>query len=152
MIIAVYLSIALLSFSVLVHLITFFGVNIAGSFPLVWILQFGIFLLGIPLIFTKPFVENSRSRTGWHNLMLPVPEKYKQLLKWFPVYVALNFLVAVLLSVLTNGVVNENRGAWAQEFNLHIFSAFWIYFYLFFAIVLWYHRKRQEKINHKKLK
>jgi hypothetical protein len=75
MIFVVYLSIVLLGISVLVHFVTFFAVNIAGYFPSVWYLHIGIFLLGIPLMFTKPYVDNFRSSTGWHNLMLPVPEK-----------------------------------------------------------------------------
>lgn len=92
------LSVALLILSALIHLVTFFGVNIAGYFPAVWLLHLGIFVIAIPAVFMKPFIKNGRNQTGWHNLMQPIPKTYRQLLKWYPVYVAINFIVALFIS------------------------------------------------------
>lgn len=145
-----YLSVFFLIASLLVHIITFFGINIAGSFPAILALHLGIFIIGFPSYFMEPFASSSRSPTGWHNLMLPIPQKGKTILKWYPWYLGLNFIVAVLFTFEPNETLTQNNEGWAQVFNLHLFSAFWIYFYLFFTLVFWYHNERKEKIARKK--
>jgi hypothetical protein len=150
MIFIFYLSALGLILSIFAHLVTFFGFNLAGYFPLIYFLHFGIFLAAIPLAFMKPFVENSRGASGWHNVMLPVPEKTQKWLKWLLWYFVLNFIVAVLLSWFTNKAVNQNNEAWSQIFNLHFLSAGWICFYSYSAAITWYHSQRQNKILYKK--
>lgn len=140
-----YLSVFGLTLSLLAHVVTFFGFNLAEYFPLIWGLHLGIFVIALPAIFMEPIVSASRSATGSHNLMLPVPLKFKKILKWYSWYLGLNFIVGILFSVGTNEAVNENKESWAQVFNLHLVSTFWIYFYLLFAVILWYHNERREK-------
>jgi hypothetical protein len=132
--------------SVLVHFITFVGINAADYVPWVWVLHVGCFIAIIPL-----FRKNL-----WRDVIALMPRWAQFMLVVFMAYAVVNFVLSFVLS--------EGGGTpdiWDGRYVLHIhgnlvrelsekeyhlqlayvlrgFSGHWMIFYLLPALYSWY--------------
>jgi hypothetical protein len=116
--------------SILVHAITFWGINAADYVPWVLVLHVGCFIAIIPLI----------GKDVWRDVVAVVPLWAKTLVVFFMAYAVVNF---VLSFVLSEGVANPGELS-EQEYHLQLayvlrgFSGHWMLFYFLPAVYSWY--------------
>ncbi len=138
--------------SLIVHMTTFFGVDLMQSIPWIWILHIGVF----PLFFLI-----NPSWRGWHmsweKLIGRAPLWAKTVFNIFFFYAILNFVIFIFLSKgytpeINNGKyvlqsagvvikeITENEYHWQQAYVLRGFSGHWMAFYLIPALYFGYQR------------
>jgi len=144
--------------SLLVHLTTFFGIDLSRSVPWVWVLHMGIFVLFIPMLIVQGVKPK---KDYWNKLLADMPRWAGYALKFFFVYVPINFLLFIFLA--RGGVPEERDGKyvlnnhgtitrelseveyeWQKAYVLRGFSGHWMIFYLAAALVLLYKKSEPE--------
>lgn len=130
--------------SLLVHLLALIGANIVATFPLVWFLHLGIFLVIIPLIFFEQKSLKTQSKFALSKSMLPRSIEVSR--KVLSVYLIVSFGVCIFLSdggipdIRDGKYILHNHGKLIRELTqneyktflmneMRFFSTFWIFFY-----------------------
>ena len=151
--------------SLIVHLLSFIGLNIMTYVPRIWVLHLGIFVFNLPLVFS-PF-NWSGKKEGLRRYFAPMPRWARHVLHCFFAYAILNFVIFIVLShdgspdildgkyVLRTDGLPENqhviREISKEEYNLRSdrilrgFSGHWMLFYLVPAFYFWFPRMIREK-------
>lgn len=157
--------------SLLVHLITFWGIDPSQRVPWIWLLHVGIFFVFGPMVFSarsqfkserKGWVTDLRQPFDfWPKVLAPVPLWLRVVSIGFFVYAFVNFIVFINLSgggapsqrdgkylLLNHGTVirelTEEEYAWQQAYIVRGFSGHWMMFYLTSALYFAYHRKSEQ--------
>ena len=140
------LAVILLATSLMVHLITFWPINIQDRIPIVFLLHIGIFVLFIPLVFIDRVLVKGPSMAGL-GVAKTQPVWMWICYGFIGVYVVFNFL----FFLIAGGGNPESEGGkyWLknhgevvreltrQEYDresariLHGFSGHWLFFYLY---------------------
>ena len=140
--------------SLLVHLTTFLGLNLAKYVPWVWGLHLGCFVATIPLLFVQGF---KRKKDFWHKLFAPMPRWAQYIIRGFFIYALINFALFFFLShggtpeVRDGKYVLHSHGQVIRELSeeeyehqnayvLRGFSGHWMIFYLLPALYFWYRK------------
>jgi hypothetical protein len=136
--------------SLIVHVTTFFGVDLMQSISWIWVLHIGIFVLF--------FLMNPSFRAwhiNWNDFFSPMPYWTKTLAGIFFIYAFINFAIFFFLSkdgspeiingkyVLQSGTLiikelTESEYHWQQAYILRGFSGHWMIGYLIPALYFWY--------------
>lgn len=131
--------------SLLVHLLTFAGINAADYVSWVWVLHLGIFVGIIPLI-----GKDLRS-----EVLAPMPRWAKVAVIFFTAYAVINFILFIVLStagapdIWDGKYVLHRHGSLIRELSereyhlqqayvLRGFSGHWMFFYLVPTLHSWY--------------
>ena len=150
------LSISGFILALLVHLLTFFGIEASDYVRGVWLLHLGIFAVGIPIIIIQKSEKNYREMFHDHS-------KWVQALTViFTVYTLANFIFFIYWSsegspVVENGhyflqnhgkfirTITENEYYWERAYILRGFSGHWMMFY--FIATSTYFSKSKDLFN-----
>jgi hypothetical protein len=148
--------------SLIVHAVTFLGVDLSQTLPWVWGLHIGIFVVCIPMAFSA----RSLGRRGdyWLKLLALMPRWVLTVIIAFFIYAFVNFGLFLILS--EGGVPEELDGKYVlyshgkvirelteEEFHLQQayvirgFSGHWMVFYLIPAVYFLYSRPRQRTMD-----
>lgn len=141
--------------SVVVHLSTFFGLDLTETFPAVWLLHLGIFLVFVPMVFSVRSL--GRRPDFWQKFFAPMPAWIQSIVICLFFYVLVNFVLFFFL--MSGGSPSEINGKYVlqthgqmvreltvQEYHqqkayvLRGFSGHWMIFYLIPALYFWYPR------------
>lgn len=148
--------------SLLVHLLSLFGVDVASIFKPVWFLHFGLFLI-IPLvIFFEQKALKTRSKLAWAKLALP--KRISLSRKLIQVYAVVSFVIFMFLSeggapnIKDGKYILHNHGKLIRELTqdeyktfivneMRFFSTFWIFFYYESFVQLRFRKEKKEAIE-----
>jgi hypothetical protein len=153
--------------SLVVHLLTFLGLNLSERAPWIWLLHVGMFVFFIPLVFSRFNRSSRNSRSDfWQRFFAPMPRWARALVKGLFVYVPINFLLFFALSYdgtpdINNGKYILRRGGRGEtlvvvreiskeEYDLRQdrvvrgFSGHWMIFYIAPALYFWFPRNKKE--------
>jgi hypothetical protein len=151
---AVALSWFGLGASVLVHGVSFFGVSLFEQFAF---LHFGVFVLGIPAVFSRRKVPGWPPGAAWQALLEGAPPWAGRALQVAWIYFALNMVALFVLGEGGSPAVQDGRFIlhshgklireltqseyrWQLSHVSRMFSAGWALAYTFF--VVWYSARR----------
>jgi hypothetical protein len=140
--------------SVLVHVVSFFGVSLFEQFVF---LHFGVFVLGIPAVFSRRKVPGWPPGAAWRALLDGAPSWAGRALQIAWVYFALNMVALFILGeggspdvrdgrfILHNHgqlirELTESEYRWQLSHVSRMFSAGWALAYTF--LVVWYSARR----------
>ncbi len=148
---AFFWILALIGFalSLIVHGLTFVGVDPLQHFPYVWVLHIGIFVVWIPAVWIS-----KQTKTSWKSLTKPFPFWMKPLPGILFAYMFFNFFFTIF--VLQKGgspsMINGEKVLQShhkiikklseEEYHLHqayevrTFSGHWLLFYGYAALML----------------
>ena len=149
------IAIAGLALSVIVHLLTFLGINPEKIFPGIWLLHIGIFVVWIPTVMvSKKLTNKSERKDFWKVATKDAPPWMKRLCMGLFVYAFFNFFFTIFV-LNKGGVPGEINGEKVlhshgkvirklseEDYNLHqaygvrTFSGHWMLFYGVAATVL----------------
>ena len=153
--------------SLLFHLMACLGVNVTDSFPFVWLLHLGIFVVFVPMgMSTLLESGNAMDKGVRYNWFASIPRKARLLAGIFFIYAILNFMLFVALNqggspeILNGEYVLYSGGRVSQrrvireiskaEYDLmqaeilRGFSGGWMIFYLVPALHFGYFRSSDE--------
>lgn len=147
-----YLSVSLWSIAIVINILTIFNIDVADSFPFVWILHLGIFAIILPIILSQAGSKNDKATRQKFNLIAV----FKGAPIWIPI-LAIGGIVCAIIGLIffmessidgtvafdtETGYYLHNRGKFIKnitEEQYHIynaeilqgFSTVWIWFYGF---------------------
>ena len=145
--------------SFIVHILTYFGVDLLTPFPVLWGLHIGIFIVFIPMVLSNR--QHFGQRQNMKILFAPIPQWPRVLVGVLFVYAIINFTIFFFLSkggtpAIEDGrYVLQNHGQFiraltADEFHWqHVyiargFSGHWLLFYIIPALNFWFPRPIEE--------
>ena len=157
--------------SLITHLATYLGVNVARHVPFVWLLHVGIFLGVVAMLIDAPSkAVGDWSDTGpnyWRGFFDPMPGWVRYLSYGLFAYVVINFVLFLVLSregspdvlngkyvLRIDGKAEEERVVreiTLAEYDLREarilrgFSGHWLIFYLCPALFFWYSEKEARE-------
>jgi uncharacterized membrane protein len=132
--------------SILVHSVTFRGINAADYVPWVWVLHVGCFIAIIPLV----------RKDVWRDVVAVVPRWAQAMIVFFMAYAVINFVLSFVLSegganpdIWDGRYVLQSHGKLVRELSereyhlqlayvLRGFSGHWMLFYFLPGIYSWY--------------
>lgn len=152
--------IALVGFmiSLLVHLLTYVGINAASFFPPIWLLHIGIFVVFIPFVLSTQSIQREHQRNALGVILKDVPLWAKLVLGFVFAYAMINFMLFIGLSeggspAIENGryilqshgtfirELTESEYNWQQAYITRGFSGHWLLFYLAPAVYFLFNQK-----------
>jgi hypothetical protein len=154
--------------SVMVHGVTFLGVDLIEEFPLVWGLHLGIF----PLFFLMMIAIRIEEKDSygffskfpfWKKFFAPMPQWAKYLTYAFLAYALINFALFFFLSeggtpeLRDGNYVLHDHGRIIRELTeqqyrlkkayvLRGFSGHWMYFYIICGFYFWFPKRMTDKL------
>jgi hypothetical protein len=145
--------------SLIIHLLTFLGLNLNERVPWIWILHLGIFIVFVPMLIAP---LNWERKHWWRNFLAPMPKWVHYIAYGFFAYGIINFLIFISLSMegspdirdgkyvlRSDGRVEDQRvirEISKEEYDLRNdrivrgFSGHWMIFYLIPALYFWFPR------------
>jgi hypothetical protein len=151
--------------SLVVHLLTFLGLNISEHVPWIWVLHLGIFVFGVPMVFSSINLEGRKD--FWRKYFAPMPHWVRYVVYGFFAYTAINFIIFFALThegspdirggkyVLRSDGRPEDqrviREISKEEYDLRNdrilrgFSGHWMIFYLVPALYFWFPRNDEPR-------
>jgi len=158
-----YIAAAGLILSIVVHLLSLFGIDVSGPVPFVWMLHLGIFVVWFPAILElrkNQEIKEIKAKSGinpikfYSTIFKGIPKPLMYFMIFILVYATLNFFFFMKFSGgggpgIQNGkYVIENHGTILKEITesqyfsmkaneIRGFSGVWMVFYSFALGILW---------------
>jgi hypothetical protein len=157
------INLILLVLSIIINVITFFGIDLQIKFPVIWLLHIGILLVFIPIVVVHSRDTGIFGKINYSLVVEYAPKWMRVLLTIFGIYAVINLGLDMVLSeggapdIWDGRYVLHRHGELIRELTLdeykkqqiylvRFFSGVWMGLYFNSLVAYYSYLKKEEKV------